>query len=98
MSKTFSFDNPGCCCRCYSRGCASPPLTSDGAEVVEVLGGEQRGGQLPDELLEQRCGVVRTHLVPADLTCVEVGLQVLLQQLHTEICICIYMDVYMYNM
>lgn len=61
------------------------PLTSDGAEVVEVLGGEQRGGQLPDELLEQRRGVVGTHLVPADLTRVEVGLQVLLQQLHTEI-------------
>lgn len=60
------------------------PPTSDGAEGVEVLGGEQRSGQFPDELLEQRRGVVWTHLVPADLPRVEVGLQVLLQQLHAE--------------
>lgn len=59
-------------------------LTSDGAEGVEVLGGEQGGRQLPDELLEQRRGVVGAHLVPADVARVEVGLQVLLQQLRTQ--------------
>lgn len=59
-------------------------LTSDGAEGVEVLGGEQGGRQLPDELLEQRRGVVGAHLVPADVARVEVGLQVLLQQLRTR--------------
>lgn len=59
-------------------------LTSDGTEGVEVLGGEQGGRQLPDELLEQRRGVVGAHLVPADVARVEVGLQVLLQQLRTQ--------------
>lgn len=59
-------------------------LTSDGAEGVQVLGGEQRGRKFPDKLLQQRCGVVGTHLVPAHRARVEVGLQVLLQQLRTE--------------
>lgn len=61
-----------------------PLLTSDGAEGVEVLGGEQGGRQLPDELLEQRRRVVGAHLVPAHVARVEVGLQVLLQQLRTQ--------------
>lgn len=59
-------------------------MTSDGAEGVEVLGGEQRSGQFADELLEQRGSVVCTHFIPADLPQVEVGLQVLLQQLQIE--------------
>ena len=60
------------------------PLTSDSTEGVEVLSCEQGSRQFPDELFEQRSSVVWTHLVPADLPWVEVGLQVLLQQLETE--------------
>lgn len=67
-------------------------LTSDGAEGVEVLGGEQGGRQLPDELLEQRRGVVGAHLVPADVARVEVGLQVLLQQLRTQPEVCHFIE------
>lgn len=63
-------------------------LTSDGAEGVEVFGGEQRSRKLADELLEQRSSIVWTHVVPVDLPWVEVGLQVLLQQLHTENNLC----------
>lgn len=70
--------------RDVGEGFFSLSLTSDGAEGVEVLGGEQGGRQLPDELLEQRRGVVGAHLVPADVARVEVGLQVLLQQLRTH--------------
>lgn len=61
-----------------------PSLTSDGAEGVEVLGGQQGGRQLSDELLEQRRRVVGADLVPADVARVEVALQVLLQQLRTQ--------------
>ena len=56
-------------------------LTSDGAEGVEVLGGEQRGRKLPDELLEEGGGVVGADLVPDHAPGVEGGLQGLLQQL-----------------
>lgn len=59
------------------------PLTSYGAEGVEVLGGEQWRGQFPDELLEQRSSVIWTHLIPRELPRGKVCLQVLLQQLQT---------------
>lgn len=59
------------------------PLTSHGAEGVEVFCGEQRIRQVPDELLEQRSGIVRAHFIPVEASRVEVGLQVLLQQLQT---------------
>lgn len=41
-------------------------LTPDGVEGGEVLGGQQRRGQLPDELLQERRGVVGTHIIPAE--------------------------------
>ena len=46
-----------------------------------MFGGQQGGGQLSDELLEERGGVVRTHLLPAHLATVEANLQTLLEQL-----------------
>lgn len=60
------------------------PLTSDSAEGVQVLGGEQRSGQFSDELFQQCGSIVWTHFVPADQPRVEVGLQVLLQQLYSR--------------
>lgn len=60
------------------------PLTSNGAEGVEVLGGEQGCGQFPDELLKQRSSVIWTHLIPREVPRGKVCLQVLLQQLQTQ--------------
>lgn len=60
---------------------ARKPPTSDSAEGVDVFGGEQGSRQFPDELLEQRGSIVWIHLVPAELSRVETGLQLLLQQL-----------------
>lgn len=60
------------------------PLTSYGAESVEVLGGEQGCGQFPYELLEQRSSVIWTHLIPRELPRGKACLQVLLQQLQTQ--------------
>lgn len=57
------------------------PLTSDSAKRVEVLCSEQRSRKFPDELLQQRCSVVWTHFIPGEMPGVEIGLQVLLQQL-----------------
>lgn len=57
------------------------PPTSDGAEGVDVFGGEQGSGQLPDELLQQRGSIVGAHVVPAEVSRVETGFQLLLQQL-----------------
>lgn len=58
-----------------------PTHTSDGAEGVEVFGGQQRRREFTDELLEQSGGVIRTDLVPAERTAVKRVLQLLLQHL-----------------
>ena len=71
-----------CCGECTCYHMKSRPPTSDGAEGVDVFGGEQGSRQLPDELLQQRCSIVRIHLIPAELSRVETGFQLLLQQLH----------------
>lgn len=46
-----------------------------------MLRGQQRGGQVSDELLQERRHVVGTHLVPAEAARVERALQLLLQEL-----------------
>lgn len=53
--------------------------TVDGDEGVEVLDSQQRVGQLPDEELQQGCGVVLLELVPREHAVVEGRLQLLAQ-------------------
>lgn len=55
--------------------------TVDGDEGVEVLHGQQRVGQLPDEELQQGCRVVLLELVPLEHAVVEGRLQLLAQRL-----------------
>lgn len=55
--------------------------TVDGDEGVEVLHGQQRVGQLPDEELQQGCSVVLLQLVPWEDAVVEGRLKLLAQRL-----------------
>lgn len=55
------------------------PPTSDSTEGVDVFGGEQGSRQLPDKLLKQRSSIIRIHLIPAEMSWVETGFQLLLQ-------------------
>lgn len=55
--------------------------TVDGDEGVEVLHGQQRVGQLPDEEFQQGGGVVLLELVPREHAVVEGRLQLLAQRL-----------------
>lgn len=58
--------------------------TVDGDEGVEVLHGQQRVRQLPDEELQQGCRVVLLELVPREHAIVEGRLQLLAQRLGWE--------------
>lgn len=55
--------------------------TVDGDEGVEVLYGQQRVGQLPDEELQQGGGVVLLELAPREHAVIEGRLQLLTQRL-----------------
>lgn len=55
--------------------------TVDGDKGVEVLHGEQRVGQLPDEELQHGGGVVLLELLPREHAVVEGRLQLLAQRL-----------------
>lgn len=58
-----------------------PTQTPDGAEGVQMFGGQQWSRQLADEFLQQSRGVVRTDLIPTERTPVKRLLQLLLKNL-----------------
>lgn len=58
--------------------------TVDGNKCVEVLHGQQRVGQLPDEHLQEAGGIVLLQLLPLKRPVVERGLEVLTQRLESE--------------